>query len=572
MKRLIFFLCLASFFWNVEAQVQRTWCNPVNISYRYSMDGKGYREAADPSMVFYQGKYWLFASKSGGYWWSTDMLAWHFVETHSLPTEDYAPTVMAYGDALYFLASFDSHAPFALYRTHNPMGDQWQKVTDQPFKYPAYANGTKCIDPMLLADGNRVYLYWGCSNKTPTWVVELDPKHDFQAMNVPMVIANSDTTHRGWEHFPDGRKPWVEGSWTNKVNGKYYMQYAVSGTSFDWYSDEFMVSDRPMDGFRFDGHNPFSLKPTGFVRGAGHSSTFSDIKGNYWHIVTNCLSVKNGYERRLSLFPTLFDKDGVPYCCTLWGDYPQRMPTSRFDNPERLFTGWMLLSYHKPAKASSSLPGHEVNLAFDEDMKTYWSSDSQKGGWLETDLGAVESVHAVQVNFADQDADCQGIVRNKGQQYRILVSTDGKNWITAVDKATSLKDAPHDYMELNRPVNARYVKLENIQVPYGKFAVCGFRIFGLGKGKLPAAVRDFEAVRNDKDRKKIAMKWSRQSDATGYVMKYGVAPDKLYQNFIIYGQNDFRTFLLNAEMPYYFSIAAFNDNGVSSYSEITKVK
>ena len=67
MKKIFIILLSLCFIQGAMAQKQqRTWCNPVNISYRYSLDGKGYREAADPSVVYYQGKYWLFASKSGG--------------------------------------------------------------------------------------------------------------------------------------------------------------------------------------------------------------------------------------------------------------------------------------------------------------------------------------------------------------------------------------------------------------------------------------------------------------------------------------------------------------------------
>ena len=572
MKKILFFLLFLGFIQGTKAQQQQTWCNPVNISYRYSFDGKGYREAADPSVVYYQNKYWLFASKSGGYWWSDDLLKWNFVETGTLPAEDYAPTAMVYKGALYFLASFESKQPFNLYKTTDPMHDKWERVTDKPFKHNTYTNGTKCIDPMLLADSDHVYLYWGCSNKNPTWVVELDPKNEFQAMNEPIITVDSDTLNHGWERRRDGRRPWIEGCWTNKVNGRYYLQYAAAGTELDWYSDGYYVSDDPMKGFRFEVYNPFSMKPTGFVRGAGHSSTFADVHNNYWHMATNCLSVKNSYERRLSLFPTLFDRDGVPYCCTLWGDYPQRMPQGKFTDPEKLFTGWMLLSYNKRSTASSTLPGYDVCRAFDEDMKTYWSAQGNKGEWLQTDLGGRKEIHAVQINFADQDVVHTGIVRDRAHRYRVMVSDDGKNWRTVADKSASVSDTPHDYIELKRPVKARYVRLENIEVPYGKLAVCGLRVFGLGQGKAPVGVQQFRVERDSDDRRNAKIQWAAQGDATGYVIKYGARPDKLYHNFIVYGEHTLHTFLLNTQCPYSFSIAAFNDNGVSPYSEVYTVK
>jgi hypothetical protein len=73
-----------------------TYCNPLNLEYRFQVKGwakESVREAADSSVVVYRGEYWLFPSKSGGYWRSRDLLAWTFVPTRVLPTEDYAPDV-----------------------------------------------------------------------------------------------------------------------------------------------------------------------------------------------------------------------------------------------------------------------------------------------------------------------------------------------------------------------------------------------------------------------------------------------------------------------------------------------
>ena len=65
-----------------------------------------------------------------------------------------------------------------------------------------------------------------------------------------------------------------------------------------------------------------SNKPGGFVQGVGHSGTFQDLKGNYWHVGTCMLSLKYKFERRIGLYPTAFDPDGVMYSTTAFGDYP----------------------------------------------------------------------------------------------------------------------------------------------------------------------------------------------------------------------------------------------------------
>ena len=71
-----------------------------------------------------------------------------------------------------------------------------------------------------------------------------------------------------------GATPWVEGSWMNKIHGKYYLQYAVPGTQYKSYSDGLYIGDSPKGPFTFAKYSPFSHKPTGYAAGAGHSSSY----------------------------------------------------------------------------------------------------------------------------------------------------------------------------------------------------------------------------------------------------------------------------------------------------------
>ena len=60
------------------AQSPKTFCNPVNLNYRFMKidGGQGIREAADPVVVSFKDNYYLFASKSSGYWYSNDFTDW----------------------------------------------------------------------------------------------------------------------------------------------------------------------------------------------------------------------------------------------------------------------------------------------------------------------------------------------------------------------------------------------------------------------------------------------------------------------------------------------------------------
>src|SRR5579862_9058922 len=68
-----------------------TYANPVDLPYRYQSSSPAYREAADPTVMTFRGRYWMFASHSKGYWYSTDLLHWGFVEATGYQVDRYAP-------------------------------------------------------------------------------------------------------------------------------------------------------------------------------------------------------------------------------------------------------------------------------------------------------------------------------------------------------------------------------------------------------------------------------------------------------------------------------------------------
>ena len=87
--------------------MSRYYCNPLNLTYRYQFNQKdeGFsrnREAADPSLIIYKGKYYLFPSMSRAFWTSTDLIEWKMHELKNVPVYDYAPDVRVIGKYLYF--------------------------------------------------------------------------------------------------------------------------------------------------------------------------------------------------------------------------------------------------------------------------------------------------------------------------------------------------------------------------------------------------------------------------------------------------------------------------------------
>lgn len=541
----------------------RTICNPVDVSYRFCLDAPSRREAADPSLILYQGEYYLFLSKSGGYFHSTDLKDWKLITTDDLPIEEYAPTVEEIDGRLVFTTSTGTRR---IYRSIDPKQGKWELLTDT---FP-YAEA----DPAYFRDDDgRVYFYSGSSDNGPITGMELDPKTMMPLTDfVPLLSCNR--ARLGWEvcgdyNTDDGSNPWLEGAFMTKHDGRYYLQYSAPGTQFKSYCDAVYTSDSPLGPFTVAKHNPFAYKPEGFANGTGHGSVFRDVHGNYWHIGTVAISVRHMFERRLSLYPVFFDADGEMYAYTGWGDYPMILPDKKVSSPDELLPEWMLLTYNKKVEVSSTLEGYPAQRAVDEDIRSWWSAATgDKGEFLSVDMGAEGTVYAVQVNFADQDATTLGRNDSVYYQYRIESSLDGIDWDLLIDQSSNTRDASNEYFQLENPVEARYLRITNLRCPTGKFSLSGLRAFGKMDKPLPAEVGGLTVVRRSEDRRKVSLRWNKVEGATGYNIRFGSAKDKLYQNYQVYSAEPLSINVLDAELPYYFAIDSFNEAGVTRGTEV----
>jgi len=556
---------------------QKTYCNPINLDYGYcpipnfTESGK-HRATADPVIVTYKGDYYLFSTNQWGYWWSPDLNNWTFVSKtflkpyHKVYDDLCAPAVWVQNDTMFVFGSTYS-TNFPIWMSTNPKANEWNEAVD------SFAIGGWDPD-FFLDDNGKLYEYNGSSNSYPLYGIEINRK-TFDPIGARKELLLLNPEKFGWQRFGEYSdntflNPFIEGAWMTKHNGKYYLQYGAPGTEISGYADGVAVSDKPLDGFVHQ-PMPFSYKPGGFARGAGHGSTFTDKWDNYWHISTISISVKNSFERRLGLWPAGFDKDGVMYCNTAFGDYPLYLPDSKADHLKSNFAGWMLLNYNKPVTVSSSFGGYQANYAVDESIKTYWCAATDKAGeWIASDLGAVSTVKAIQLNYADQDATFLGKQTNIFHQYKLWSSADGKKWNLLIDKSKNATDVPHDYIELQKPVEARFIKLENIHVPTGKFAISGLRVFGNGHGKQPDTVKNFIVLRTEKDKRSAWIKWTPVDNAYGYNIYMGTAPDKLYNCIMVYGANEYWFKAMDKDIPYYFTIEAINENGTSPLLKIIK--
>ena len=573
-------------------------CNPMNLSYVFSeVKGKGdnkvAREAADPTLIMWKGEYLLFPSMSNGFWKSKDLVKWDYVERTDIPVYDYAPDIQEVNGSLYFTAS--SHKKGVIYRVEDPEKGEWKEIS-RPFAF---------WDPNMFQDEDgRVYFYWGCSNKTPIYGIELDPR-TMEPIGERRALIEGRPDIHGWErtgvnNVPDdiptkterilraliGKEPYIEGAYMTKRQGRYYLQYAAPGTELAGYGDGVYVSDAPLGPFAYQESNPFCSKQGGFVTAAGHGSTFMDAYGNWWHVATVRISLKYSFERRLGLFPAGFDEEGNLYCNTNFGDYPMRVPEGKWDPWKDAFAGWMLLSYGKNVTVSSEETEGSGQTLTDEDIRTFWTAKATgKGEWGRVDLGEPMEVSAIQLNFYE---DPKIRVNRRRDEYhgslpsrhlntsagplRWLLegSADGECWEIIEDRRETAEDLPHDLVVLPEAKRFRYIRIGEMTMPYGaRPCMSGIRVFGKGNGNAPKRV-SVQAKRTGPVSAQLS--WEAFGDADGYNVRFGSAPDRLYHSWMVYGGTRLEMNCLNAGGTYYFAVDAFNENGITEGEVTTETR
>lgn len=583
--------------------------NPINIEYKYQFiheKGKARvsREAADPSLIMFKGKYYMFPSMTVGFLVSEDLVEWEYHSLKDVPVYDYAPDVRAIGEYLYFSASKrDDNCSF--FRTKDPINGEFEEIEGT---FPFW-------DPNLFCDDDgKIYFYWGMSNDRPIYGVELEPKH-MKPIGNQVELIFSDTTTKGYERtgenhiaprtpehieenvkkvieehggdvseIPEeqmnmlrqifGNDPFIEGPWMDKHNGKYYLQYASPGTEYNVYSDAVYVSDHPLGPFTLAKNNPYSYKPGGFITGAGHGSTMQDKSGNLWHTSTMSISVNHRFERRLGLWPAGIDQDGELFCNQRYGDWPMKVEQGKINpwkKPE-----WMLLSYSKPAQASSFETGKEASKATDENIRTWWKAENKNADeWLEVDLKHECDVRAIQINFADDEMylslpkgaefqrESQRYIDTRRHYTRWLLegSLDGKEYFIIKDKSNTTSNLPHDLVVKDEGIRARFIRCTVKQLPYDqKACISGLRVFGIGEGELPERTKGIQTrLVSDLD---LSIKWE-QDNAVGHNVLWGFAPDKLYHSYMVMGSNNVNIGALVKGQRVYMRIDSFNEVGIT---------
>ena len=207
----------------------------------------------------------------------------------------------------------------------------------------------------------------------------------------------------------------------------------------------------------------------------------------------------------------------------------------------------------------------------DENPKSFWVADANDAKqWVQIEFPRPGDVYALQLNFHDHESGIYTRVEGLKHRFIIEASEDGKTWKTVIDRAKSYKDTPNAYLVLNQPVKAKYIRYKNIEVPGNNLALSEIRVFGKGYGKTPAKVKAFNVARQP-DRRDAQLTWDAVKNAQGYNIRWGIAPNKLYQAWLVYDAHELFMRCLDRDQTYYFSIEAFNENGISQQTQVLQV-
>lgn len=456
-----------------EKDVRRLYQNVRSPKYGRVVEND-VRATADPTVCYWDGRWYLYTT-SGMMYDSDDLVHWkaHVDETWMPISAPMAPTVERFHGKYY---ATSNSTP--LHVSESPLGP-WEMVGEWTLP-----DGREmlCNDPMIFADGDRLYLYWGLG--VAIFGAELDPSLPNHLLTDPKVLIRFNPQNR-WERFGASNEDWekgfIEGSWMKKVGTRYYLIYSCSGTEYYNYAMGAYFSDSPLGDFILQPLNPVSRSRNGLVRGGGHGSIVDGPLGTMWIFYTIPVCIDAIMERRIGMDPVGIDKDGNIYAKT-GSETPQFSP-GILDHPEEANdAGLVPLTICKPTLASSYAPGHLPFYAVDETLHTWWQpAEDDKNPCFSVLLQGMYCISAARILWKDVGLNFEKGIFPGAYQYILEYSNtlDNEDWKILLDESQNTTDLAVDYREF-QPVQALRVRIRILGSPKGVTpGLLDFTIFGI---------------------------------------------------------------------------------------------
>jgi len=473
-----------------------TYCNPLPLpDYprgRASRDRRSsacdageqadFRETADPSVIWHDGRWYLYPSAGMAYV-SEDFVTWRFAPMNIYDV-GYAPTVMEHRGAFYLTA-----CGAGLYRAVTPLGPWDDKGPILDLDGEPMGLG----DPMYFADDDgQVYLYWGCGGPG-IFGCRMDSDDPGRAASRQELLFTYNPDH-AWERFgefnEDPSTSWLEGAWMIKIGETYYLTYAAPGTQWRTYGMGVYVSDNPLGPFEYQARNPILRTTEGLVRGPGHGCIVRGPRDTLWAFYTCTVCYRHPFERRIGMDPAGVDEEGYLFVHGA-SEMPQWAPGVRSRPQDGNDAGPLPLTQARNCGASSCSPGRTPSYAIDGSLRTWWqAAEGDAEPWIEIDPESVFTVSAARICWSEPNLNYDQGVTPGPMRYRIEGrATDADPWSVLIDRTGNDVDLLIDYQTFPAR-EIRFARLVVTGAPPGlSVGVADFSLFGKGHPPPPEKYR-----------------------------------------------------------------------------------
>lgn len=269
---------------------------------------------ADPSVIKYKGKYYLYPTWNGAgcnVFVSDDLVNW---TGQPMCYKDSRGGVWA--PDVFYNEKGDGRL-YLYYTVDNPQGGKLigVAVSDDPlgpFVNRGNLEEDNVIDAHMFEDEDgKLYLYYVRAGDV--FVMYVQPMSDPLTKRGERKEVLRPTVE--WEQR---RGRITEGPWMLKHKGIYYLMYSGSGADGPEYALGYATSDSPTGPFTKYENNPIVKQGNG-VYGPGHNCVIEGPNGHLWMIYHQQNSDKIGWDRFLAMDPIWFDEKGVLHAKTTRG-------------------------------------------------------------------------------------------------------------------------------------------------------------------------------------------------------------------------------------------------------------
>lgn len=409
---------------------------------------------ADPSIVEYQGRYYLYATIDSwggpelGLWESEDFVNW---QMHRLnwPTKEACTSSTSHGSMVWAPAVVQG--PDGRFYMYVSVGSEiWAGVAEHPTG--PWQNALQTDEPLIrcqqeqlnihtidadcfIDDDGRIWLYWGSG-----WDYK-DGRCLVAELDTDMVTFISEFKDITPEHY-------FEGPHMIKRNGQYYLMYSDGRVYDDSYAIYYSRSDSPTGPFELGPNNPLlvSDRPRN-IFGPGHHWVLNHGRQDYIVYHRHSIPYQEPMTRQICIDELNYDDQGNMLKIT---------PTHRGIGPLGTAESRQRdLAAGKRVRACCHESNFQPAYIVNDNYATRWQAKPGNWPcWVEIDLGQLYDVEQVEIEFEYPYLP---------YSYKVEYADEQDNWQLYSDRRDEPRiGSPH---RVSSGARARYLRVTVFQTP-----------------------------------------------------------------------------------------------------------